>query len=103
MNRLRSLAVLVVGALVLAGCPNGDQPPNGDIQGLKKDVEALKLETQKIAKWLGPGDSLNVYLVYLATAVCELEKKTPGIPNDTRICPKDPPHDIKPPPTYPPK
>jgi hypothetical protein len=103
MNRLRSLAVVLLGGVVLVGCPKGGGPPNGDLEQLKKDVEALKLKTDSLAKWLGKGDSLNVYLVSLAEAVCELEKKTPGIPNNKRICPKDPPHDIKPPPTYPPK
>ena len=95
MNRLRSLAVLgLVGGAVLAGC-------NGDDGQLKKDVEDLKQEKQMLREYLGPGGPLNLYLIDLATAICELEKKTPGIPNETRICPKDPPHDIKPPPTYP--
>ena len=98
MIRIRSLGVVgLAGVAVLTGCDLFKD------KQLKKDVEALKLRVDSLETWLGEGDSLNVYLVYLAEAVCELEKRTPGIPIDKRICPKDPPHDIKPPPSYPPK
>lgn len=101
MNRIRSLAVVGLVGLVGLGCNNKD------IKQLKQDVADLKQQNEVLKKYLGgPGpkeESLNAWLIYLAEAVCELEKRTPGIPNDTRICPKDPPHDIKPPPPYPPK
>lgn len=100
MNRIRLLAVLgLVGGAVLAGC-NGEPPPNGDFEQLKKDVEDLKQEKAMLREYLGQGGPLNLWLIYLAEAVCEIEKKTPGLPKEKRICP-DPPHDIKPPPTYP--
>jgi hypothetical protein len=99
MKRTRSVAVVgLVGVAVLMGCP---APNDEDINQLKKDVEDLKQEKQMLRDYLGKGGPLNIYLINLAEAVCELEKRTPGIPDDTRICPKDPPHDIKPPPTYP--
>jgi len=96
MNRIRSLAMVgLVGVAGLTACYGAD------IKQLKADVEDLKQEKQMLRQWLGPKGPLNLYLIDLATAICELEKKTPGIPDGTRICPKDPPYDIKPPPTYP--
>ena len=96
MNRIRSLAVVGLAGVVVLGCKDKDiEPP-------KQDVADLQYE-QGLRDYLAEGGELNKYLIDLAKAVCELEKKTTGIPDATRICPKDPPHDIKPPPPYPPR
>jgi hypothetical protein len=102
MNRIRSLAVIgLVGSAALTGCNQGDPKAKQDIEQLKKDVKELQDERQMLRDYLGPGGPLNVWLKYLAEAVCEIEKVTGGLPPNKRICPPQPPHDIKPPPTYP--
>jgi hypothetical protein len=98
MNRVRSLGVVgLVGVAVVTGC---DLFENADIKQLKKDVEDLKQEKQMLRDYLGKGEPLNVYLITLTEAVCELETRTPGIPYDTRICPTIP-HEVGRVPTYP--
>jgi hypothetical protein len=101
MNRIRCLAaVALVGAGILAGC--GKPKPDPDVEQLKKDVKELQDEKQMLRDYLAKGGPLNLWLTYLAEAVCQLEVNNPaGLDNNKRICPQSPPHDIKPPPSYP--
>ena len=84
MNRIRSLAVVgLVGGAALTGCGKTDPKVKQDIEQLKKDVKELQDERQMLRDYLAPGGPLNVWLTYLAEAVCEIEKKTTGSRNES--------------------
>lgn len=103
MNRMRSLGVVgLVGAAALTGCTYDDSQLKQEIAQLKTEVQELQNEKQMLREYLKEGGELFNYMMAQSVAICELEKRTPGLDNSKRICPGTPP-DIKPPPSYPPR